>query len=435
MTRAESIWNQTLPLLQEELASAVFNTFVDNIEALGIQDDALYLEVSSPDQRTYLRDRYASLIADAVQRAAGRRYDLEFMLPGEYQPHGQPSSDAWPSTLNSRYTFDNFVIGQSNHFAHAAANVVANNPGKNYNPLFIYGGVGLGKTHLMHAIGNQIFQDNPNARINYVTSEKFTNEMIAAIRSDRNEEFRERYRNLDVLMIDDIQFISNKEGTQTEFFNTFNHLYEDQKQIVISSDKPPKAIPTLEERLRSRFEWGLQVDIQPPDFETRVAILQKKAETEALLIPGNVLSFIAEKIRSNIRELEGTLTRVVAYSNLLGKPVDIDLAHEALKDLILPGKRQTITIELIKGIVAEYYHLDVTDLEGKKRNRPIAFPRQVAIYLSRELTDEPLASIGASFGDRHHSTIIHDCEVIAERLRTDARLQTTIDDIIQRMRG
>lgn len=434
MTQAESIWYQTLPLLREELAAAVFNTFVDNIEAVDIRGDSLVLRVHSPDQQTYLRERYASLIADAVQRAAGRQYELDFILPNKAEGFVFEDTANRPQTLNRRYTFDNFVIGQSNHFAHAAANVVAKNPGKSYNPLFIYGGVGLGKTHLMHAIGNQIYDDNPEARISYISSEKFTNEMIAAIRSDRNEEFRQQYRNLDVLMIDDIQFISNKEGTQTEFFNTFNHLYEDQKQIVISSDKPPKDIPTLEERLRSRFEWGLQVDIQPPDFETRVAILQKKAETEGLIVPQEVLSFIGEKIESNIRELEGTLTRVVAYSNLLGKPIDIELSHEALKDFISPGKRQSVTVELIKNIVADYYHIEVSDLEGKKRNRPIAFPRQVAIYLCREMTEEPLAKIGEAFGDRHHSTIIHDCEVIAEKLLSDPRLQTTVDDMIYRLR-
>lgn len=437
MNQAEKLWNQAKPPLQEEVNSAVYLAFIDSIEALDIEGDTLILEVQSTDQQSYLRNRYIDLIEGIVERAAGRRYEISFVLPGEFQAENDQSAqdnNMRPNFLNPRYTFDNFVIGQSNHFAHAAAHVVANNPGKNYNPLFIYGGVGLGKTHLMHAIGNQILSDNPNTRISYVTSETFTNEMIAAIRSDRNEEFRARYRHLDVLMIDDIQFISNKEGTQTEFFNTFNQLYEGQKQIVISSDKPPKEIPTLEDRLRSRFEWGLQVDVQPPDFETRVAILQKKAETDNLTIPSSVMNFIAESVKSNIRELEGSLTKVIFYASLKGEEVDLALAEEALKDILTTGKKQTITMDLIKDVVADYYKIRVSDLEGKKRNRPIAFPRQVAIYLCRELTDEPLARIGESFGDRHHSTIIHDCEVIVDKMKNDIKLQTTIDDIMQRLR-
>ena len=311
----------------------------------------------------------------------------------------ETESNEIDSLLNPKYTFNTFVIGNSNRFAHAASLAVAEAPAKSYNPLFIYGGVGLGKTHLMHAIGHYILSQNPKSKVLYVTSEKFTNELINSIQTNKNVEFRNRYRNVDVLLIDDIQFIAGKESTQEEFFHTFNALHEANKQIIMSSDRPPKEIPTLEDRLRSRFEWGLITDIQPPDLETRIAILKKKADMENLEVDNEVLAFIAKRIESNIRELEGALTRIVAYSSLTNSNLDVAVADEALKDIIFNHRPKKITPELIQNVTADYYQLKVEDLKSKKRNRPIAYPRQVAMYLCRELTDLSLPKIGDLFGE------------------------------------
>ncbi len=436
MTTEMKIWQDALALIQEELASATFHNFIVDLVPYGIEKNTFVLLSPEEFKREHLRNRYADIVARAVQEASGRRYEVDFILATEKKTPDDPDENVSPHTINRRYTFDTFVIGQSNHFAHAAANTVANNPGCSYNPLFIYGGVGLGKTHLMHAIGNQIHQDHPDWKIVYTTTENFSNELITAIgsgRTDVNERFRNRYRSLDVLMVDDIQFISNRDATQVEFFNTFNQLYENQKQIVISSDKPPKEIPTLEDRLRSRFEWGLQVDIQAPDFETRVAILQKKAEVENLTVDQSVLEFIAEKIKSNIRELEGTLTRVIAYSNLLNQPIDLRLAAEALKDFIPPGAETAVTIETIVDIVADYYKITADDIYGQKRNREIALPRQIVMYLSRTLTENSLDKIGATLGGRDHGTIHHGAQKIKKTLLTDLRLQTEMEDLTKRI--
>lgn len=333
------------------------------------------------------------------------------------------------SILNPKYTFDSFVIGNSNRFAHAASLAVAESPAKAYNPLFIYGGVGLGKTHLMHAIGHYILQNTPNAKVVYVSSEKFTNELINSIKDDKNEEFRNKYRNVDVLLIDDIQFIAGKERTQEEFFHTFNALYEADKQIILSSDRPPKEIPTLEDRLRSRFEWGLIADIQAPDFETRIAILKKKADVENLDIPNEVMVYIATKIKSNIRELEGALIRIVAYSSLTNREISVDLAAEALKDIISSEQNKQITIELIQDIVCNYFNLKIQELKSSRRTRNIAFPRQIAMYLSRKLTDMSLPKIGEEFGGRDHTTVIHAYEKISNILKKDESLRNVIDDL------
>lgn len=331
--------------------------------------------------------------------------------------------------VKSKYTFDSFVIGNSNRFAHAASLAVAESPAKAYNPLFIYGGVGLGKTHLMHAIGHYILQNNPNAKVVYVSSEKFTNELINAIKDDKNEEFRTKYRSVDVLLIDDIQFIAGKERTQEEFFHTFNTLHEANKQIILSSDRPPKEIPTLEDRLRSRFEWGLIADIQAPDFETRMAILKKKADVEKLNVPNEVMVYIATKIKSNIRELEGALIRIIAYSSLTNREVTVDLATEALKDIISNKQNKSITIDLIQDVVATYFNLRVEDLKSQRRTRNVAYPRQIAMYLSRKLTDMSLPKIGEEFGGRDHTTVIHAYEKISESLNKDESLEHTINDI------
>ena len=337
------------------------------------------------------------------------------------------------SMLNPKYKFDSFVIGNSNRFAHAACLAVAEAPAKAYNPLFIYGGVGLGKTHLMHAIGHYILQNNPKAKVVYVSSEKFTNELINSIKDDKNEEFRTKYRNVDVLLIDDVQFIGGKERTQEEFFHTFNTLHENNKQIILSSDRPPKEIPTLEDRLRSRFEWGLIADIQPPDFETRIAILKKKADVENLNIPNEVMVYIATKIKSNIRELEGALIRIVAFSSLTNKEISVDLASEALKDIISNKQSRQVTIELIQDIVANYYNLRIEDFKSARRTRNIAYPRQIAMYLCRKLTDMSLPKIGEEFGGRDHTTVIHAYEKISAGLKKDESLKNAIGDITKKI--
>src|SRR5699024_8141486 len=309
--------------------------------------------------------------------------------------------------LNPKYSFDTFVIGNSNRFAHAASLAVAEAPAQSYNPLFIYGGVGLGKTHLMHAIAHYILSQSPDTKVVYVSSEKFTNELINSIREYRNEEFRNKYRNVDVLLVDDIQFIAGKEGTQEEFFHTFNALHEANKQIIISSDRPPKEIPTLEDRLRSRFEWGLIADIQAPDLETRIAILKKKAKVENINVPDDVMLYIATKIKSNIRELEGALIRMVAYSSLTNEDITVELAEEALKDIISNDKPKEITVNSIKDVVSKDFSIKIEDFNSKKRTRAIAYPRQIAMYLTRELTDLSLPKIGDEFGGRDHTTVIH----------------------------
>jgi len=335
--------------------------------------------------------------------------------------------------LNPKYKFDSFVIGNSNRFAHAACLAVAEAPAKAYNPLFIYGGVGLGKTHLMHAIGHYILQNNSKAKVVYVSSEKFTNELINSIKDDKNEEFRTKYRNIDVLLIDDVQFIGGKERTQEEFFHTFNALHENNKQIILSSDRPPKEIPTLEDRLRSRFEWGLIADIQAPDFETRIAILKKKADLETINIPNEVMVYIATKIKSNIRELEGALIRIVAFSSLTNREISIDLASEALKDIISNRQSRQVTIELIQDIVANYYNLRIEDFKSPRRTRNIAYPRQIAMYLSRKLTDMSLPKIGEEFGGRDHTTVIHGYEKISECLKKDDSLKNAIAEITKKI--
>ena len=393
-----------------------------------------------------MEKRYKDLVINSIEAACSKTYNLEFLIASEIQEAEEKKgkettkdsiavtvNDEMSSTLNPKYTFDSFVIGNSNRFAHAASLAVAESPAKAYNPLFIYGGVGLGKTHLMHAIGHYILRNNPNAKVVYVSSEKFTNELINAIKDDKNEEFRTKYRSVDVLLIDDIQFIAGKERTQEEFFHTFNTLHEANKQIILSSDRPPKEIPTLEDRLRSRFEWGLIADIQAPDFETRMAILKKKADVENLNVPNEVMVYIATKIKSNIRELEGALIRIVAYSSLTNREITVDLATEALKDIISNKQNRSITIDLIQDVVAAYFNLRVEDLKSQRRTRNVAYPRQIAMYLSRKLTDMSLPKIGEEFGGRDHTTVIHAYEKISESLNNDESLEHTINDITKKL--
>jgi chromosomal replication initiator protein len=332
--------------------------------------------------------------------------------------------------LNPRYTFDTFIVGSSNQFAHAACRAVAEAPSRSYNPLFIYGGVGLGKTHLMHAVGQYVLRHDRNLKLTYISSERFMNEMINAVRYDRVIDFRERYRSVDVLLVDDIQFLAGKEGTQTEFFHTFNALYDSQKQIVLSSDCPPHEIPALEERLRSRFEWGLIADIQSPDLETKIAILKKKAEAEAVPLPDNVSIYIASKIKSNIRELEGSLIRLIAYASLTGQELSLTLAQEVLKNII-DHDEKAVTIEIIQKHVADYYNLKLVDLKSRNNSKSVAKPRQIAMFLCKSLTNASLPEIGRSFGGKHHSTVIHSIRKVNELRKKDGDFNTLIGNFLE----
>ncbi len=438
-TYLADLWQKTLKLVHNEITDVSFDTWIKAIEPISIKEDQLYLCVPNDFTKSILESRYTSLISDAVKQVSSKPYFITFVLTSEADKYmdkpekTEPEAGEFNSLLNPKYTFNTFVIGNSNRFAHAASLAVAEAPANAYNPLFIYGGVGLGKTHLMHAIGHYILSQNKKVKVLYVTSEKFTNELINSIQTNKNVEFRNRYRNVDVLLIDDIQFIAGKESTQEEFFHTFNALHEANKQIIISSDRPPKEIPTLEDRLRSRFEWGLITDIQPPDLETRIAILKKKAELENLEVDDDVLAFIARRIESNIRELEGALTRIMAYSSLTNSTLDVAVADEALKDIISNHRPKKITPELIQKVVADYYQLKVEDLKSKKRNRPIVYPRQIAMYLCRDMTDLSLPKIGELFGGRDHTTVIHACDKIAEDMITDLQVKRTINELIKRI--
>ena len=438
----DSIWNDVLDIIKVELTEVSYNTWLKTIIPVNISDNTIILAAPNDFTKGILEGRYLNLIKNSIIEVTKKDYSIEFIIPGEEQSINEGQAvkhenheNNQRSQLNPKYSFNTFVIGNSNRFAHAASLAVAEAPAQAYNPLFLYGGVGLGKTHLMHAIGHYILSQNPDAKVVYVTSEKFTNELINSIREYRNEEFRNKYRNVDVLLVDDIQFIAGKEGTQEEFFHTFNALHEANKQIIISSDRPPKEIPTLEDRLRSRFEWGLIADIQAPDLETRIAILRKKANMENIEIHDDVMQYIATKIKSNIRELEGALIRVVAYSSLTNKSVTIELAEEALKDIISNNKPREITVNLIKEEVSTQFNIKMEDFNSKKRTRAIAYPRQVAMYLTRELTDLSLPKIGDEFGGRDHTTVIHACDKINGDISSDENFKDKIDYIINKLKG
>ena len=438
----DNIWNEVLNLIKVELTEVSFNTWLKTIEPISISTNKVILAAPNEFTKGILVGRYLNLIKSALTQVTEQEFIIQFIIPGEEQSSNVGQSmvqenidNNQRSQLNPKYSFDTFVIGNSNRFAHAASLAVAEAPAKAYNPLFIYGGVGLGKTHLMHAIGHYILSQNPDSKVVYVSSEKFTNELINSIREYRNEEFRNKYRNIDVLLVDDIQFIAGKEGTQEEFFHTFNALHEANKQIIISSDRPPKEIPTLEDRLRSRFEWGLITDIQPPDLETRIAILRKKATMENITVSDNVMLYIASKIQSNIRELEGALIRVVAYSSLTNSDITEELAEEALKDILSNNKSIEITVDLIKEVISKSFKIKLDDFNSKKRTRAIAYPRQVAMYLTRELTDLSLPKIGDEFGGRDHTTVIHACDKIGTELEDNIELKRKIDEIIKDLRG
>lgn len=437
------IWSNVLEILKEDVSNVSFKTWYKPLKIIAYQDNTVFLEAQDEFVRNMLKQRHYTLIKNAFDFVLKHETELVFTVPGEnifsknsisenasnsIVTDNTINSDFGNRKLNFKYTFDNFIIGNSNRFAHAASLAVAEAPGTTYNPLFLYGGVGLGKTHLMHAIGHYILDCNPHAQVLYVTSEKFTNDLINSIKDNTNDAFRNKYRKVDVLLIDDIQFIVGKERTQEEFFHTFNALYEANKQIIISSDAPPSEIPTLEDRLRSRFEWGLIADIQPPDFETRIAILRKKAESENYEVPDDVINYIAQNIQSNIRKLEGALIRIYAYSSLSNREVNLELAQEALKHLISSNKK--VTIKDIQEVVANYYSISVDEILSKKKNKNIAFPRQVAMYITRKLTDFSLPKIGDNFGGRDHSTVLHACNKITENIENSSDLKKKIDDII-----
>jgi len=435
------LWSKTLDLLKLELTEISFNTWIKTIEPVSMSSNSIVLCVPAEFNKGILESRYSTLIKNAIKQISSKEYEINFVLPNQENianhssPVESPSEEATLSILNPKYTFDTFVIGNGNRLAHAAAVAVAESPAKAYNPLFLYGGVGLGKTHLMHAIGHYILSQNSSTRVLYVSSEKFTNELINAIKDDRNEEFRLKYRNIDVLLIDDIQFIAGKERTQEEFFHTFNALYDANKQIIISSDKPPKEITTLEDRLRSRFEWGLIADIQAPDLETRIAILRKKAQLENLIIPDDVIVFIADNIVSNIRELEGALNRIVAYSSLTESPLSVELATEALKEIISANNTKTINSHTIIDAVSRYFDIKPEEFRSKKRNREVAYPRQIAMFLCRELTDLSLPKIGDEFGGRDHTTVMHAFEKISEEIKTNPETYRTVEELKRNIVG
>lgn len=439
-------WDDILLYLKEEheISDVSFSTWLLPLKLYSVKSENT-VQIIVPDANFlgYIKKKYSFLLKVAIEELTGFKCEVEFIVEDQIKkedssnqlikntPAPVSQTALQNANLNPKYTFDTFVVGANNNLAHAASLAVAESPGEIYNPLFIYGGVGLGKTHLMHSIANFILKNNPQAKILYVTSEKFTNELIDAIRNKNNistTEFREKYRNNDVLLIDDIQFIIGKESTQEEFFHTFNALHDAKKQIIISSDKPPKEIETLEERLRSRFEWGLTVDIQSPDYETRMAILRKKEELEGYNIDNEVIKYIATNIKSNIRELEGALTKIVALSKLdNNKEIDLALAEAALKDVISPGGTKEITPEFIIQVVAEHFDLTTLDIMSQKRNKDIVFPRQIVMYLCRTMTDTPLQNIGKALGGRDHTTILHGIDKITADLTTNPTLQNTID--------
>ena len=429
------LWEKAKMLLREELNPTSFNTWIDqSLIPVYVIDDKLALQYVSEFIENTIRTRYMSIITGAVSQAAGREMTIELMSVKERiaWQESQKKEETRPlqgvNTFNPKATFDTFVVGSSNRFAHAASLAVAEAPGMAYNPLFLYGGVGLGKTHLMHAIGHFIQDHFPNMRMLYLTSEMFTNELVSAIQKNRNVEFRERFRNVDVLMIDDIQFIAGRDTTQEEFFNTFNALHTAGKQIIISSDRPPREIARLEERLRSRFEWGLIADIQKPDFDTRIAILRKKAENENIAISDEMLEMIASRVESNIRELEGSLNRVNAYARLNRCAINADVIANALHDIAVVRDPKRITPDLIIDCVADYYGLGSALLRGNSRKKEIAVARHVAVYLTREMTGLSLPRIGDAFS-RDHSTIINSCEKVAKMMEESDMMKAAIADL------
>ena len=460
----DQIWSQVQEELRFQLAKRTYDMWLKNTSVVSADGGTFRIGVPSKLAKDWLEDRFSGLIQETLQAVTGSEVDIDFVIsPTGHRPalssvdgdFGRASENGHdygngnghdngveavpdapaipPSELNARFRFSSFVVGHNSQFAHAAAKAVAEAPGDSYNPLFLYGGVGLGKTHLMHAIGHEVHDRFPRKRVVYLTSEQFTNEVISSIATARMGEFRHKYRTVDVLLIDDVQFLAGKDRTKEEFFHTFNALHEINKQIVISSDRPPKEIPTLEDRLRSRFEWGLIADIQSPDFETRLAILHSKLGDNTSLIPEEVLNFIAHKVQRNIRELEGALTRVQAFAAVHQRQVDEEEAARLLADIIPAGTRKPINVERIQALVADYYNVTLEDMKSKRRDKHIVFPRQVAMFLVREETPSSLPAIGKAFGGRDHTTALHSIEKIANELKEDERLRYEVQAIRERL--
>jgi chromosomal replication initiator protein len=441
----EQIWQAAQEELRFQLSKPSYETWLKNASLVGREKNAFKIGVPTKLAKDWLEDRYLAMIEETLSAIVSGDVSVAFeVVPGQAEsisrksavavadepaPEEEEPELAEASQLNPKFQFQHFVVGNNSRFAHAACRAVAETPAKAYNPLFLYGGVGLGKTHLMHAIGHAVLEKHHRRRVAYVTSEKFMNEMISSIQEGRMNDFRTRYRTVDVLLVDDIQFLAGKDRTQEEFFHTFNSLHELNRQIVISSDRPPKEIPTLEDRLRSRFQWGLIADIQPADFETRVAILKSKVGPYARLVPEDVLSFIAHKIQKNIRELEGALIRVIAHASLNRSAVNVDMAARLLQDVIPSTDTRTLSIETISRAVANFYHISLEEMKGKRRDKHIVFPRQVAMFLIREETASSLPAIGQAFGGRDHTTVLHSYEKINTESREDQRLQSDLRKI------
>ena len=448
-----TIWDQVLSRIEDQVGKHSFSTWFKPTALLRDGGESLSIRVPNPLFVEWLPKHYSVVLAEAMRDVGRPDVKLVFVPDGagavmeESAPELAPPAPAIlrlpprppdeepprAGSLIPRYTFDTFIVGPSNQFAHAACRAVAETPSRSYNPLFIHGGVGLGKTHLMHAIGHYVVQHHPGLMLTYISSERFMNEMINAVRFDRILDFRSRYRSVDVLLVDDIQFVSGKEGTQNEFFHTFNALHDAQKQIVISSDRPPHDIPALEERLRSRFEWGLIADIQVPDVETKAAILKRKAEEEGVPLANDVAMFMASRIKSNVRELEGSLIRLIAYSSLTTKPLTIELAQDVLKNVI-DHDEKAITIEQIQKYVADYYHLKLHELKSRNNSKSVAMPRQVAMYLCKSLTHASLPEIGRSFGGKHHSTVIHSIKKVEELRKKNGDFDKQVANLIESIR-
>ena len=438
----EQIWQAAQEELRFQLSKPSYETWLKNASLVGREKNAFKIGVPTKLAKDWLEDRYSAMIKETLSAIVSSDVSVAFeVVPGQTEARSskaavavaeEPPAEvedpvlAEASQLNPKFQFQHFVVGNNSRFAHAACRAVAETPAKAYNPLFLYGGVGLGKTHLMHAIGHAVLEKHHRRRVAYVTSEKFMNEMITSIQEGRMNDFRTRYRTVDVLLVDDIQFLAGKDRTQEEFFHTFNSLHELNRQIVISSDRPPKEIPTLEDRLRSRFQWGLIADIQPADFETRVAILKSKVGPYAKLVPEDVLSFIAHKIQKNIRELEGALIRVIAHASLNRSAVNMDMAAKLLQDVIPSTENRTLSIETISRTVASFYHISLEEMKGKRRDKHIVFPRQVAMFLIREETASSLPAIGQAFGGRDHTTVLHSYEKINTDSKEDQRLQADL---------
>jgi chromosomal replication initiator protein len=444
----ENLWSSVIDSLKERVGQQNFDIWIKPISFVSLNEESVELEVPNRFFREWINEHYASHIQETFSKLTEQSCTLHFRIknerggrvelpPQRAQKKEGPVVPPSPTLFNPRYTFENFVVGASNQFANAACLAVANLPAKNYNPLFIYGGVGLGKTHLLHAIGNHIIQNRVLTdikKICYLSSEEFTNELINSIRYEKMDEFRNKFRKMDILLIDDIQFISGKERTQAEFFHTFNSLYEARKQIVVTSDKFPKDIPNFEERLRSRFEWGLIADIQPPDVETKVAILRKKAELENIPLSNEVAFFLASHIDSNIRVLEGSLIRIGAFASLTKTPIDIHTAKEILKNIIKP-KEELISIDLIQKVVSSFFNIKVSDMKAKRKYKGYVLPRQVGMYLSRKMTDASLLEIGDKFGGKDHSTVLHSIKKVQEKISNDPSFKETIETLQGRIKS